>query len=175
MGSSPSGHLDTLYPVIPPFSFTDQHHHLINQDSLKGKIYVADFFFTSCPTICPVMKSQMLRVYEAFISEPDLMILSHTIDPYHDTPDVLSRYASDLGVVASKWKFLTGAKDSIFDIAEHYLAFANTDENAPGGFVHSGAFVLIDKQKHIRGYYIGTQEKEVDRLIADIKILLDEP
>lgn len=166
--------IDTVYPTIPNFSFLNQDGHLITQDDVKGKIYVADFFFTTCPTICPVMKSQMLRVYEAFANEPRLVILSHSIDPEHDSVPVLKEYAERLQVSAPRWNFLTGNKDSIYTIAEAYMASAAEDPTAPGGFIHSGAFILVDHNRFIRGYYDGTKPEDVDQLIKDIPILLRE-
>ena len=165
---------DTVYPIIPAFSFQNQEGRLINQDSLKGKIYVADFFFTTCPTICPKMKSQLLRVYEKYKSNSRIKILSHSIDPEHDNIAVLKDYANRLDVGSSTWHFLTGNKDTIYALAESYLASAAEDPTAPGGFVHSGAFILIDGEGYIRGYYDGTKPEEVDVLLNDIDILLNE-
>ncbi|MCX7742948.1 MAG: SCO family protein [Flavobacteriales bacterium] len=166
--------IDTVYPTIPNFSFRNQEGKLITQEDIKGKIYVADFFFTTCPTICPIMKSQMLRVYETFLNEPRLVILSHSIDPEHDSVSVLKEYADRLQVAAPRWNFLTGNKDSIYTLAEAYMASAAEDPTAPGGFIHSGAFILIDHNRFIRGYYDGTKPEEVDQLIKDIPILLRE-
>lgn len=165
---------DTLYPTIPSFSFTNQDGKVVTEKTYDG-IYVADFFFTTCPTICPKMKAELLRVYEAFKSEPRLKILSHTIDPEFDTVEVLDEYASRLQVTSDKWNFVTGDKDSIYTIAEYYLSSAEEDPSAPGGFIHSGALILIDQQKHIRGLYDGTKPEEVDQLIKDIPLLLSEP
>jgi protein SCO1/2 len=166
--------IDTVYPSIPNFSLRNQEGVLITQEDVKNKIYVADFFFTTCPTICPVMKSQMLRVYEAFSNEPRLVILSHSIDPEHDSVPVLKEYADRLQVAAPRWHFLTGNKDTIYTLAEYYMASAAEDPTAPGGFVHSGAFILVDNNRFIRGYYDGTKTEEVDKLIKDIPVLLRE-
>jgi len=145
---------------------------MINLDSVKGKIYVADFFFTSCRTICPKMKAQMLRVYEATAQMNDVVILSHTIDPEYDNVARLHDFAERLGVEGNRWHFLTGARDSIFKIAQtSYFATAMADEAEPDGYIHSGAFLLIDKQQRIRGKYDGTVDVDVNRLIADIKRL----
>jgi len=165
---------DTVYPKIPGFTFTDQEGDTITAKTFDNKVYVADFFFTTCPTICPVMKSQLLRVYEAFAKDDRVLILSHSIDPEHDSVAVLKDYAERLQVSADKWHFVTGEKDSIYSIAEHYMVSADEDPTAPGGYIHSGAFVLIDAQKHIRGYYDGTKPEDVDQLIRDIPVLLDE-
>lgn len=166
--------IDTVYPKISNFSLKNQDGDIITQEDVKDKIYIADFFFTSCPTICPIMKSQMLRVYEAFKDESRLLILSHSIDPEHDSVPVLKEYADRLQVSAPRWNFLTGNKDTIYTLAEYYMASAAEDPTAPGGFVHSGAFILVDNNRFIRGYYDGTKQEEVDQLIKDIPVLLGE-
>lgn len=163
---------DTIFHTIAPFVFRDQDSVLINNETVKGKIYVADFFFTSCRTICPKMKAQMLRVYEATAEMNDVVILSHTIDPEYDDVTRLHDFAERLGVESKRWHFLTGVRDSIFKIAQtSYFATAMADEAEPDGYIHSGAFLLIDKQGRIRGKYDGTVAKDVDKLIADIKRL----
>jgi protein SCO1 len=163
---------DTVYHTIAKFRFVDQDSAIITNEIYKDKIYVADFFFTSCRTICPIMKTQMLRVYEATAAMPDVMLLSHTIDPEYDTVALLRDFAQRLGVESKRWHFVTGVKDSIYKIAQtSYFATAMEDKAEPDGFIHSGAFLLIDKQGRIRGKYDGTKEEEVDRLIVDIKKL----
>jgi len=167
--------VDTIYNTIPPFSFTNQYGDTVTEKIVEGKIYVTDFFFTSCPTICPVMKRQMLKVYKEFKDNPDVMILSHTIDPEHDTPKVLNTFAKDLGIEGKQWQFLTGPKDKIYEIGQKsYLSAAQEDKTAEGGFLHSGAFILIDKDKHIRGMYDGTTEEGTQKLMQGIKSLLEE-
>ncbi len=165
---------DTIYHSIPAFSFTDQYGDTVTESDVEGKIYIADFFFTSCPTICPVMKKNMLKVYKSVNGMNDVAILSHTIDPAHDTPEVLLKYATDLGVTGRQWLFLTGPKSGIYGIANSYFVAANEDGAAPGGFIHSGAFTLIDKEKRVRGVYDGTDDKKVKKLIDDIQILRKE-
>jgi protein SCO1/2 len=163
---------DTVYHTIAPFQFVDQDSAIFTNASVNGKIYVADFFFTSCRTICPVMKTQMLRVYEATGELDDVMLVSHTIDPEYDTVALLHDFAERLGVDSKRWHFLTGQKDSIYKVAQtSYFATAMEDKTEPDGFIHSGAFLLIDKKGRIRGKYDGTKEIEVNRLIADIKRL----
>lgn len=163
---------DTVYHTIAPFSFVDQDSAEITKATFKDKIYVADFFFTSCRTICPIMKSQMLRVYEVTKDMPDVLLLSHTIDPEYDTVALLHDFAQRLEVESKKWHFVTGAKDSIYKIAQtSYFATAMEDKSEPDGFIHSGAFLLIDKSGRIRGKYDGTKEEDVNRLIIDIKKL----
>ncbi len=166
---------DTVYHTIADFRFLNQDSAWVTNESLDGKIYVADFFFTSCPTICPIMKTQMVRIYEEFEASPDVVLLSHSIDPEHDTVAVLRDFAERLGVKSSKWHFLTGDKDAIYDLGEtSYMVVAGEDDTAPGGFIHSGAFLLVDKQRRIRGVYDGTVKEEVDQLIKDIRLLQKE-
>lgn len=168
---------DSVFNTIPHFEFTNQLGKKVTEKDFEGKIYVSDFFFTSCPTICPVMKSQMLRIYEHFKDNPEVAILSHSIDPYHDSVDVLKTYAQGLGVEGDQWSFVTGNQEEIYKIAlENYMTTALEDSTAveEGGFVHSGAFLLIDMQKRVRGQYDGTVEKEVSQLIRDMELLLKE-
>jgi protein SCO1/2 len=165
---------DTVYHSIADFAFVNQVGDTIQKEDMVGKIYVADFFFTTCPTICPVMKKEMLRVYEQFKGEPNFRILSHSIDPTHDTQAVLKDYAEKLGVPdATTWNFLTGDQEKIFEIGQtSYLTTTMADDMEPGGFLHSGAFLLVDQQGRIRGVYDGTKTEQVDRLLADIPKLL---
>jgi protein SCO1 len=166
---------DTTYHTIGKFRFVNQDSQIVTNETFKGKIYVADFFFTTCRTICPIMKSQMLRVYEKFESDPEVLILSHTIDPEYDTVGLLHDYADRLGVKSSKWHFVTGNQDSIYDVAEKsYFATAIEDATEPDGFIHSGAFLLIDKEQRIRGKYDGTSDEDVNRLLEDIERLKKE-
>jgi protein SCO1 len=165
---------DTVYHKIADFSFTNQDGRTVTNESVKGNVYVADFFFTSCPTICPVMKSEMLRVYEKFGQEPNFKILSHSIDPTYDTVALLKDYSVRLGVDdASTWHFLTGDSEKIFEIGQtSYMTTAMEDKDEPGGFLHSGAFILVDQNGHIRGIYDGTKSDQVDKLMKDIPKLL---
>ncbi|MGA0557362.1 SCO family protein [Larkinella sp. VNQ87] len=166
---------ETVYPVIPPFSLINQEGQRITEQDFTGKIYVADFFFVSCPTICPIMKKNMLTVYQAYRNSPDVRILSHSIDPDHDTPAVLKRYARDMGVTGPMWQFATGDREKIYDIGEHhYLVTVGKDSTAPGGYIHSGHFILVDKERHIRGLYDGTTEEGTRKLVADIATLQQE-
>ena len=166
---------DTVYHVIAPFAFVDQDSSFVTNNTFKDKIYVADFFFTTCRTICPIMKTQMLRVYKATADMEDVLILSHTIDPEFDTVALLHDFAERLDVTSNRWHFVTGVKDSIYRIAQtSYFATAMEDKTEPDGFIHSGAFLLIDKQRRIRGKYDGTKEEDVNRLITEIKKLRRE-
>lgn len=165
---------DTVYHKIADFAFINQLGDTITQANMMGKVYVADFFFTTCPTICPVMKKEMLRVFEKYQSNPNFKILSHSIDPTHDTQEVLKDYAEKLGIEdASTWNFLTGDQEKIFEMGQtSYLTTAMSDQAEPGGFLHSGAFLLIDQEGRIRGVYDGTKSDQVDRLISDIPKIL---
>jgi protein SCO1 len=166
---------DTAYHTIANFSFLDQDSAIVTNATYNGKIYVADFFFTSCRTICPIMKTQMLRVYDSIQNDPDVLLLSHTIDPEYDTVGLLRDYAGRLGVKSSKWHFVTGEKEDIYKLAQtSYFSTALEDTTEPDGFIHSGAFLLIDKQRRIRGKYDGTKEEDVNRLLGDIQRLKNE-
>ncbi len=166
---------DSVAHQIPDFAFVDQYADTVTAKTLAGKIYVADFFFTSCPTICPKMKVQLKRVFEKYKGNPEVMLLSHSIDPRHDTVPVLKEFASNLGITGQQWLFVTGDRDKIYDIGQNsYMVTAQEDSSVPGGVVHSGAFILVDKDRHIRGIYDGTTEAGVDKLMKDMDRLLAE-
>lgn len=167
--------VDSVYHTIPDFRFASQYGDTVSAATFNGKIYVADFFFTTCPTICPKMKVQLKRVYAKYKGNPEVMLLSHTIDPNHDTVPVLKEFAQELGVTGRQWLFVTGDREKIYDIGQNfYMVTAKEDASAAGGVVHSGAFVLVDKAKHVRGVYDGTTEEGVDRLMTDMDKLLAE-
>ena len=167
--------VDTVYQTVPAFSFINQDSAIVTNKDFDGKIYVVDFFFTSCPSICPVMHRNMLEVYEEFKGNDEVKIVSHTIDYKYDTPGVLKKYADKLGVEGDQWEFLRGTKDSIYSFAEkHYLTAVGEDNKADGGYIHEGWFVLVDKDKRLRGAYDGTKKEQVDLMIADMQTLLDE-
>lgn len=160
---------------IAPFSFINQDNLTVTNQTFENQIYVAEFFFTSCPSICPIMHGNLMKVYEKFKSNPGVKILSHTIDPDFDTPAVLKKYATDKNIDTGFWMLVTGNKDEIYTICENsYMAFAKKDEKAEGGYIHSGFLTLIDKNGHIRGAYDGTTGSDVDKLLNDIQILLNE-
>lgn len=164
--------VDTVYQTIPPFKFVNQYGDTITNKNLDGKIYVADFFFTTCPSICPIMQRNMLTVYNEFKNAPNFKILSHSIDPAHDTIPVLKKYADKLGIAGNSWWLLRGKKEDVYQIAEkNYLVQAK--ENSQG-YIHDGYFILVDPQKRIRGSYDGTKADEVKQLIADIYTLQKE-
>lgn len=166
---------DTLYQRIADFRFMDQDSAWISNETFAGKAYIADFFFTSCPSICPIMKKQMLRVYDTYKGNPGISFLSHTIDPKHDSVPVLHEYAGKLGASSQQWHFVTGPRDSVYALAQgSYMVATMEDESAPGGFIHGGHFILVDKNRHIRGIYDGTSGESVDQLIGDVSLLLEE-
>ncbi|OAQ39691.1 electron transporter [Pedobacter psychrophilus] len=167
--------IDTVYQTIPAFSFMNQDSAIINNDSLKNSIYVADFFFTSCPSICPIMSKNLLTVYEKFKDNQEVRFLSHTIDPKHDTIPVLKKYADKLGVKGTQWSFLLGSKDSVYLLAKDgYMSYSKQNDSIPGGYEHSGYFLLVDKDKRIRGAYDGTDKNQVAQMSKDMDILLTE-
>jgi protein SCO1 len=165
---------DTIYHEIPDFSFIDQDSQVVNNATFAGKAYVADFFFIACPTICPKTAKQMLRIYDQFKTEPNLLLLAHTVAPKYDTVAALNRYARNLGVESSKWHFVTGEQATIYDIAGAYFSIAQEDPTAPGGFDHSGRLILVDKNRHVRSFCNGTEPEDVDRFMKDIEKLLNE-
>jgi len=167
--------VDTQYFTIPNFRFLNQDSIWVSNQSLKGKIYIADFFFTSCPTICPIMQKNMAKIAETYTTDPGIYFTSFTIDPKHDNITRLKRYQNQLGTKNPHWSFLTGNRDSIYHLAENgFLVTAKTDSTAPGGYVHSGGLVLIDPFGRIRGVYDGTVDEDITRLTEDISILKNE-
>jgi len=165
---------DTILHKIPPFVFIDQNENKVDNNTLKNNIYVSDFFFMSCPSICPKVKKQMLRIYDKYEDNDFIKIVSHTIDPKRDTPERLKMYAENLSVNHDKWIFLSGNKDSLLDMAEEYFVAAYEDADAPGGFDHSGKILLVDTNGHIRAFCDGTDPGDVDDFLVDIDFLLKE-
>lgn len=166
--------LPVLGKVTQEFRFLNQDNQEVTLDIFNDKIYITDFFFTTCPSICPIMKRQMTRVYDEFKDNPEILLFSHTIDPDHDTVEVLKKFADGLGVATEKWQMVTGDQDDIFAMAKHYMLGAMKNEEVPGGYIHSGHFVLVDKNRNIRGYYNGTETEAVDKLISDLKEFIGE-
>lgn len=167
--------IDSSFRTIPDFKLLNQDSVVVTAKDFNGTIYVADFFFTSCPTICPVMHRNLLKIYQKYKGNPEVKFASHTIDVKYDTPSRMKSYAKKLGVEGTQWEYLWGTRDEIYALAErNYLVAAQEDKNAPGGFVHQGYLVLVDKEKRIRGAYDGTQDKEVAQLMEDMDVLLGE-
>ncbi len=166
---------DTIFRTIPNFKLLNQDSVEVNNNTFANSIYVADFFFTTCPTICPVMHRNLLKVYRKFENNPQVKIASHTIDVKYDKPSVMKAYAKKLGIKGNNWQFLWGTRDQIYALAErNYLVAVTEDNKAPGGFVHQGYLILVDKQKRIRGAYDGTVDADVEKLMTDMDILLKE-
>jgi len=168
---------------VPAFQFLDQHNDTITDDTYKGKVYVAEFFFTTCPSICPIMNQNMLKVEEAFQGNNEIGIASFTINPDYDTVAVLNEYAEKYGMTHPNWHLLTGDRNAIFDLANTgFNLYVGAAENVEGGFEHSGFFALIDQNGNIRSrkdenqnpiiYYDGLEDSGIKMLIEDIKILL---
>lgn len=167
---------DTTYHSIAPFELISQDGIPVTADNLEGKIYVANFFFATCQTVCPKMSMQMKRVQEATKDDDHVALVSHTINPDHDSVAVLSAYAKEYGAISGKWYLLTGDKKQIYDLARssYFIAAMPVDTAKRGGpddFIHSEQLILVDKKKHIRGYYDGTDYADVDRLVDEIKVL----
>lgn len=167
---------DTSYYTIPPFSFANQHNQTVTNQTVDGHIYLADFFFTSCHSICPLMNKNLSMVYEKFKENKSVRFLSHTLDPEVDTPEVLLNYAKGLGVDNDQWDFVTGPEDEIYKLAgkEGYFITAVKDSSAMDGINHSGYVILVDKKGHIRDHYDLTDAKNIEPLIRDVNLLLHE-
>ncbi len=165
--------VDTLEHTIADFKFLDQDSNFITQKDIAGKIYLVDYFFTSCPTICPKVKKQMKRIYETYKDNPDFVILSHSIDYRNDTVARLAWYADKFHIESDKWHLLTGSYEELLRMSYQYLLTALEDDGAEGGFDHSGNIVLIDKKRRIRGSYDGLDPEKIDQLIEDIQLLMD--
>lgn len=164
---------------IGSFRFANQDGKTIADDEVGGKVYVAEYFFTTCKSICPIMNKEMQRVHAAYKNENDFRILSFTVDPETDTVAQMKRYADEHGANDGKWHFLTGKKEDLYDLArKSYFvlrpAEAQNLGDAGSDFIHTNNFVLVDRESRIRGYYDGTSKKEVDKLIKDIGRLLEE-
>lgn len=181
---------------VPPFEFVDQHGDTISNKDYEGKVYIAEFFFSTCPTICPIMKDNLVKVQNEFLDNKDFGIASFSIDPQHDTPEVLNEYAERNNVKHPNWHLLTGEREAIYELANSgFNIYAGEDPAAEGGFAHSGYFALVDKEGFIRSrkdkfsnpiiYYRGSvpynanvkpgeEEPQTDILIADAKRLVNE-
>lgn len=167
---------DTIYHSIPPFEFINQDGKKITDKDYEGKIYIADYFFTTCQSICPKMATELQRVQEKFEYTKGLVqILSHTVNPENDSVPVLKTYSEMVHANNSMWNFVTGDKKQLYDIARKgYLVNAMEGDGGKDDFIHSELFVLVDKEKHIRGIYDGTDIKAVNDLLDDIKVLMAE-
>jgi protein SCO1/2 len=161
--------------TIAPFHLINQNGDSISDHLFKGKIYVADFFFTTCTNICPIMTGQLKRVYDEYKGDSSVMFLSHTSLPETDSPPVLKKYAARFGAQLPQWQFVTGDKKEIYHLARNsYLAVKTKGNGDKNDFIHTENLVLIDAQKRIRGFYDGTSTDEVNQLIEDIATLKEE-
>lgn len=160
---------------ISDFSLIDQYGKPFSQEDLEGKYYVADFFFTTCPTICPDMSSQLVRVQEATKNNKEFRIVSHSVTPTIDSAQVLFEYGKRYEADFDRWTFLTGDKKQIYELArKSYFAATTEGDGGPDDFIHTENFILVDKEKRIRGFYDGTDPESVDQLITDLEILAQE-
>jgi len=158
--------------TIGPFSLINQNGDTITDKDYEGKIYVADFFFTRCPSICPVMTNNMEKLQTEFLNDADVKLLSLSVTPEYDSVPVLYKYASKNGALDTKWNITTGNKKHIYELArKNYFAVVDQGDGGLQDFIHTPNFVLIDKKKQIRGIYDGTKDQEISRLIKDIRIL----
>lgn len=172
---SNNGKTDTTFHTIAAFSFTDQDGKTVTEKDLNGSIYVTDFFFTTCHSICPVMSTQMERVYTKYKGNAEVKFVSHTVDPEIDTVQQMKAYALKHNADSKQWMFLTGDKKKLYEIArKSYFMDAEQGDGGPDDFIHTQNFALIDKDKRIRGYYDGTDSTDVNQLMKDIEILLSE-
>lgn len=166
---------DTSYHTVKPFCFTNQYSEKVTEETVKGKIFVTDFFFTTCQSICPIMSNELERVYKQFSQREDVLILSHTVSPEEDSVNVMMDYAKLHGVKDKKWLFLTGDKKHLYDMARtSYLLNAEEGNGDEDDFIHTQNFALVDKERHLRGFYDGTDSVDVSKLITDINLLLEE-
>ncbi|MDC7999703.1 SCO family protein [Aequorivita todarodis] len=162
------------YHTIADFSLTNQNGKTITQDDYKDKIYVADFFFTTCQTICPIMTDHMVEIQEKLKNDDEVMLLSHTVTPEIDSVAQLKKYALEKGVNDAKWNLVTGDKKEIYDLARKSYLAAKDIPYSDNDLVHTENFVLVDKKKRIRGFYDGTDSEAIEKLLEDIKILKKE-
>jgi protein SCO1/2 len=163
---------DTIYHRVGDFSLTDQYGRAVTNKNFEGKTYVADFFFATCQTICPKMTSELNYVQEKFQDDPGINIISHTVNPEHDSVSVLFDYSNKYKAQKDKWFFVTGDKKQIYDLARNsYFITAMPGNGGANDFIHSEKMVLIDKDKRIRGYYDGTDHADIVRLVEEIQVL----
>jgi len=169
--------VDSFYHEVPDFTFTNQYGQSISKEDLVNKVLVVDFFFTSCPTICPKMSTQLARVQNTFLRDDQVVFLSFTIDPKRDSVAVLKAYGEEYGAVPGKWHFLTGDKDAIYKLAGDGFKLSARSEGGEAshdGFVHSERLVVVDPDWNIRGFYNGTDIKDVNFMMGDISLILKE-
>ncbi|WP_343487130.1 SCO family protein [Allomuricauda sp. d1] len=160
------------YHTIADFSLINQNGDTITENNYKNKIYVADFFFTTCPTICPIMTKNMAEIQHNILADEDVLLLSHSVTPQIDSVARLKKYAEEKGVVDSKWNLVTGDKRQIYELArKSYLAVKNDGDGGPFDMIHTENFILVDKERRIRGFYDGTDAEDIEKLLTDLEVL----
>ncbi|TAI47346.1 SCO family protein [Flagellimonas allohymeniacidonis] len=165
-------HYKKKYHSVSDFKLVNQNGDTITQNTYNGKIYVADFFFTTCPTICPIMTKNMAEIQTEILEDSDVMLLSHSVTPVIDSVAQLKKYALEKGVVDSKWNLVTGDKKQIYELArKSYLAVKTDGDGGPYDMIHTENFILVDKERRIRGFYDGTNSEEIQKLLVDLEIL----
>lgn len=167
-------HYKKKYHTIANFSLINQNGKTITEKDYEGKIYVADFFFTTCQTICPIMTNHMVKIQETLKDQPDILLVSHTVMPEIDTVAQLKKYAREKGVDDSRWNLLTGKKKEIYDLARKSYLAAKDNPYEENDLIHTENFILVDGQRRIRGFYDGTDPKAIQKLLEDIEILQQE-
>lgn len=166
---------DSMYHAIDDFEFTDQLQRKVTNQNFEGCVYVANFFFATCPSVCPRVNSNLQRVYDRYKTNPKVKFISHTIDPDHDKPEILLQYAKSLNVNNDKWYFVTGIKDSLYALAyRSYLIRAGQGDAMPVSFEHDPTLTLVDNNRHIRATVDGLAPEKMDELIDAIQLLLTE-
>ncbi|WP_097044846.1 SCO family protein [Flagellimonas pacifica] len=165
-------HYKKKYHTIANFELINQNGQKISQKNYKDKIYVADFFFTTCPTICPIMTKNMAQIQNSILDDEDVLLLSHSVTPVIDSVPQLKKYALEKGVIDRKWNLVTGDKKQIYELArKSYLAVKNDGDGGPYDMIHTENFILVDKERRIRGFYDGTKKEEIEKLLGDLKTL----
>lgn len=160
------------YHTVSDFQLTNQNGKEVTEEDYDNKIYVADFFFTTCPSICPIMTKNMVNIQENILDDPEVMLLSHTVTPKIDSVAQLKKYALEQGVNDEKWNLVTGDKKQIYELArKSYFAVTSDGDGGPFDMIHTENFILVDKKRRIRGFYDGTNREEVQKLLNDIEIL----
>ena len=160
------------YHTIADFALTNQNGKLVTQKDYENKIYIADFFFTTCPTICPIMTKNMAGIQDKILNDEDVMLLSHSVTPDIDSVPQLKKYALEKGVKDRKWNLVTGDKQQIYELArKSYMAVKTDGDGGPYDMIHTENFILVDKERRIRGFYDGTDSEEMKKLLSDLEIL----
>lgn len=165
-------HYKKKYHTIADFELINQNGKKITQRNYENKIYVADFFFTTCPSICPIMTKNMAQIQGSILEDEDVLLLSHSVTPIIDSVPQLKKYALEKGVIDSKWNLVTGDKKQIYELArKSYLAVKTDGDGGPYDMIHTENFILVDKERRIRGFYDGTDGEDIQKLLEDLEIL----